>query len=539
MFKPSQLINVGAHIGSSKQCWNTQTSRFISGFRKGITLINLNYTSYHLRRALLFVKKVTSKGGIIMVNSLYLNTHIDIINKFYNMGQIVAPGDWIGGYLSNYRNLKTKVISKRRSRAFVSALVNLNYNIDNRFISSEARNLRLPIISIFDTNSQCSIFDYPIPTNNKNSAIRTFYAFLFSSAVFWGVMRKLSSVKKRSISNYFPNGRVFKRAFNRSFTFNNSIRFSDDGAFTQKKSKIIYISLSSLKNNSYRFTLLKNFVRKVKGIASKRFVLFKNRFLHNDIVTNFDIMGLFISRALENIIYKVSNFKSINRFNFKNRNKSRIITRRYSFFKTFFPYKTIPFIFLKSFVKFDNSVFNNNKNNFFGTSFSYKKRGLLTLSRNLSLIFLTFFLRPSSNNVLPYPWRKEFLTRRKFSKIFSIFITIHRRNVLLKAFLSMRKNVKYMVKKAKIVRKYRFSKRNKRILSRKIGRSKLITYSIRKKSNVGRWNRTATVSFSGLYSTIELSRLFLLKLNYTICLDIDLNFPFLNVTEKFLLIRFF
>lgn len=505
MFKPSQLINVGAHIGSSKQCWNTLTSRFISGFRNGITLININYTSYHLRRALLFVKKVSSKGGVIIINSLYINTHIDIINRFYNLGQIVAPGDWIGGYLSNYRNLKSKIISKRRSRAFVSSLINLNYNIDNRFIASEAKNLRLPIVSIFDTNSQCSIFDYPIPTNNKNSAVRTFYAFLFSSAVFWGVMRKLASKKKRAMSSYFFGGKVFKRYFYRNFSFVNSVHFSDEGNFVQKKIKPIYVNFSLLKNNKSKLIIFKNFVKRFNKITNKNFLLFKNKFLHNDIVTNFDIIGLFISRALENIMYRAITIKTVNRFNSKNRNKSKFIVKRHNFFKTFFPYKTIPFIFLKTFSKFDNSIFDNN--NLFGTSFVYKRKGLLGFSKNISLIFFNFFFKSFSNNTVAYPWRKEFLTRRKFSKIFSTFMTIYRRNTLRKVFFCIRKNNKYMVKRAKIVRAHKFKVKNRRSFINKISYNKF-KFSNRKRFNVGRWNRTATVSFSGLYSTIELSRFF-------------------------------
>ena len=113
MFNYIQLINVNAHIGSSKQCWMTLTSRFIFGFRKGITLINIGYTSFHLRRSILFVKKLVSKGGTIIINSLYCKTHIGLINRFYNIGQIVAPDDWIGGYLSNFRNLKKKLLEKK------------------------------------------------------------------------------------------------------------------------------------------------------------------------------------------------------------------------------------------------------------------------------------------------------------------------------------------------------------------------------------------------------------------------------------------
>ena len=148
------------------------------------------------------------------------------------------------------------------------------------------------------------------------------------------------------MSSYFFGGKVFKRYFYRNFSFVNSVHFSDEGNFVQKKIKPIYVNFSLLKNNKSKLIIFKNFVKRFNKITNKNFLLFKNKFLHNDIVTNFDIIGLFISRALENIMYRAITIKTVNRFNSKNRNKSKFIVKRHNFFKTFFPYKTIPFIFL-------------------------------------------------------------------------------------------------------------------------------------------------------------------------------------------------
>ncbi len=511
IFRPTQLINVGAHIGSSKQCWNTLTSRFISGYRKGITLINLGYTSYHLRRALLFVKGTTSKGGIVIVNSLYINTHIAIINKLYSMGQIVAPGDWIGGYLSNYRNLKTKIISKRRSRAFVSALINLNYNIDNRFISSEARNLHLPIVSIFDTNSQCSIFDYPIPTNNKNSSVRTFYAFLFSSSVFWGIMKRVISTKRRVISTFFQNGRIFRKSYKTNFFFDNPTSSVSDVRLINKKIRHIYAEPHMIKLDARAITPFITFTNKFVKVINKRFILFKSRFLHNEIVTNFDIIGIFISRALENIMYRAIKIEPINRFNFKERSKAKLFLKKYKFRKTFFVKKRLTFIIYKCFKKFDKR-YNLKNANFFGFHFVARNRKrIISVSKIIALTFFNFFCSFNANKVYAYPWRKEFLHIKRFSKIFRFFMTKYRRDVIRKVFFKIRKTSKFTIKKSKVVKKYKFNKRNlhkkffNNINFNRINRSKFGTN--KRTKNVGRWNRTATVSFSGLYSTIELSRL--------------------------------
>lgn len=498
MFKPIQLINVGAHIGSSKQCWNTLTSRFVSGFRKGITLVNISYTSYHLRRALFFVKKITSKGGVIIINSLYINTHIDLINRFYNMGQVVAPGDWIGGYLSNYRNLRTKIISKRRSRSFVSALVNLNYNIDNRFISSEARNLRLPIVSIFDTNSQCSIFDYPVPTNSKSSSVRTFYGFLFSSSVFWGIIKRAISKKNRSINNYFFSGKVFRKASFNRFTFDGYNYFTSNNKLFQVKNRYIFTNISELKINKRKILSLIKFGSFFFRRSTRQVNVFKKKFLYSDIVSNFDIMGLFISKALETLIYRISSVNFIDNINFKKRIRVKIITKKISFFRLFFPRKNVLFSTFSKFKKFAPVTISAGS---YGSSLSNYSCQTETTAKAISFFFKLFFSN-SSNSTVPYPWRLSFSNLVRFSRIFRIFIISRRRNFLHRVYFFMRKDSRYISGKSKIVKIFKLKRKS--FYSKNIGSAK---FRFKKKeNNVGRWNRTATVSFSGLYSTIELSR---------------------------------
>lgn len=86
----------------------------------------------------------------------------------------------------------------------------------------------------------------------------------------------------------------------------------------------------------------------------------------------------------------------------------------------------------------------------------------------------------------------------------------YKREVIRKVFFKMRKDSKCTIKKSKIVKKYKFFKRKFRKVTRNYN-NKRVNAKLKSRNKevktVGRWNRTATVSFSGLYSTIELSRL--------------------------------
>jgi ribosomal protein S2 len=408
---------VGAHIGSSKQCWITLTTRFVSGFRKGITLINVSYTTFHLRRALLFVQKIISKNGIIIINTLYTNTHIYLINRFYNMGQIVAPGDWIGGYLSNYRNLKKKIICKKKSRAFVSALVNLNYNIDNRFISSEANNSRLPIISIFDTNSQCAIFDFPIPTNNKNSSIRTFYAFLFSSAVFSGLVKKVFNKKKRSLNEIIrkvTGNTKFTGLKKNNFIFENSSYFSKDKNIYSKKYDYLFFN----KFETFNYTEVNSALKVFYANKDIIFRLFKKRFLFNDFITNFDIIGIIVDKSIEDLMYEIRSIKFIKKNRNKFTSKIRFVFKRRRILLVFSKIRRIEVVASIKYKKFSR-ISKKIKDILLGSIFKSKDviRSNLYI-REINTKFFTNFNKKS------FPWRIEYLKYKKF--------TIHFYNVIKK-----------------------------------------------------------------------------------------------------------
>lgn len=447
MFQSLQLVNVGAHIGSSKQCWITLTSRFIFGFRNNITLINLNYTTFHLRRALLFVKKTVSKGGRIMINSLYVKTHSGLINRFYQIGQVVAPNDWIGGYLSNYRNLKVKLVSKRRSRSFVSALINLNYNLDNRFIASEARNCKLPIISIFDTNSQSSIFDYPIPSNNKNSSIRTFYGFLFSSAVFSGIVRRVNGAKRRSIIRTFvSSGKI--DAFITPFSLHPyADRYSIDKDLFSEKHKSIYINTFKKVNNSKSrvFINISRSFNKLLRLEHFKFTIFKNNFIFNDFVNTLELIsGSYVSRRIEHNFIKANNIKLLFLLEKKRRiNRARFLLRREKIKRLFLRRRRFHTTGSFKLRRFSKSVRFKFTKCIFGINFKRKKFSFFTVSE-----YINNFFRSYSRRIRIYSWRVEFSKLKRYSSFYRTVISRHKKVKAIKYYFFNKKNSRKLIRRA-------------------------------------------------------------------------------------------
>jgi|694.fasta_scaffold20350_6 ribosomal protein S2 len=459
MFQSIQLINVSAHIGSSKQCWMTLTSRFVSGFRKGITIINLSYTSFHLRRALLFVQGLVSKNGIIIINTLYINTHMYLINRFYTIGQIVAPNDWIGGYLSNYRNLKKKVISKKKSRAFISAIINLNFNIDNRFISSEATNSRLPIISIFDTNSQSATFDFPIPTNNKNSSVRTFYAFLFSSAVFSGLIRKVLYRKKRSLEeviNKVVNNTKFINSRKNKQIFENFSYFNKRKNLFVKKYDYFYIK----KIDKFNYVKVSKIIKVLINFKNSKFRIFKKRFLFNDFVTNFDIINIMLDESVENLLYAIRSIKFIYKYRSKFTSKIKLLYMRRRMLLVFSKRRRTEVIASLKYKRFSKKV-KRIRGTILGSILKFKKiTDIVNLNIYIKVLDYTLFKNFIKKN---FPWRVEYLKYKRYSRYFGNILKKHKSIILKKVYNLCKIGFKkFTVKK---VKKHYYKKRIKKIFN--------------------------------------------------------------------------
>ncbi|SCV01417.1 LAME_0G16072g1_1 [Lachancea meyersii CBS 8951] len=180
----SKLLAAGVHLGQSTSLWRPSTQPYIYGEYKGIHIIDLNKTLSHLKRAATVVQGVAERGGTI----LFLGTREGQKRALQEAARrthgFYVSTRWIPGTLTNPTEISS--VWERHEVDFADQPTNRPLNADeeaaivkpdlliilnpteNRNALNEAMQARIPTIGIIDTDSEPSLFTYPIPGNDDS-----------------------------------------------------------------------------------------------------------------------------------------------------------------------------------------------------------------------------------------------------------------------------------------------------------------------------------------------------------------------------------
>lgn len=201
-FTMQELLLSGAHLGHVREKFNPKMKPFIFGLREGVHLIDLEKTVVALSDAIDYLKKQKEAGKNVMfvctkngINNMVRELAVELKMPFITYR-------WPGGMLTNFETLKKQIkklqdlekkteseewekLSKKEKAAINREIVKLSKSFegvknmakipDNLFIIDtitekialeEARNKKIPVIAIVDTNSNPEKIDYPIPAND-------------------------------------------------------------------------------------------------------------------------------------------------------------------------------------------------------------------------------------------------------------------------------------------------------------------------------------------------------------------------------------
>jgi small subunit ribosomal protein S2 len=203
-----KLLEAGAHFGHKTSRWHPKMAPFIHSKRGGTHIIDLTKTVEKLEEALSFLSQTASasKQVLIVGTKRQAQDLAKQLAEATNMPYVTER--WLGGLLTNYGTIggRIKHLKDLEARMQSGELAN-KYNklevqrfqeeIDTMnkvyggvkemaakvgavFIFDpthdhnalkEARKLKIPVIAICDTNSDPSLVNYPIPSNDD--AIKT------------------------------------------------------------------------------------------------------------------------------------------------------------------------------------------------------------------------------------------------------------------------------------------------------------------------------------------------------------------------------
>jgi small subunit ribosomal protein S2 len=205
-----EMMEAGVHWGHRKSNWNPKMKPYIFGLRNNIHIIDLEKTAQELEKALEFIKKTIKKEGKI----LFIGTRpqsqnlVEEVAKNCKMPYVVSR--WVGGLLTNFKNIRKRIeylIELEKNKASgelkkytkreqlkideqieklkkkfegVKNLENLPEAILVLSVKEqigairEARRKKIPIIALVDTDSDPSLIDYPIPSNDDAVSVLKF-----------------------------------------------------------------------------------------------------------------------------------------------------------------------------------------------------------------------------------------------------------------------------------------------------------------------------------------------------------------------------
>lgn len=198
------LLKSGAHFGHKKSKKYPKMDKYIFGVKDGVHIINLEETISCLENAVSFVKKVIANGDKILFigTKRQAKTITKEMAEKCSMPYVISR--WLGGTFTNFQNIyklpkklikleedkanrvfdnhtkKEKLIIDReitKLKEMVEGIREMDklpgavfvVDIDDEDTAvEEARNKKIPIIAIVDTNTNPEKVDYPIPANDDS-----------------------------------------------------------------------------------------------------------------------------------------------------------------------------------------------------------------------------------------------------------------------------------------------------------------------------------------------------------------------------------
>jgi len=196
------LLETGVHFGHRTRRWNPKMKPFIFTERNGIHIIDLQQTIQAIDQAYALIRDTVAQGGTVLFVGTKRQAQETIAQQAQRCGMPYVNQRWLGGTLTNWRTMRTRIeylrdLEARRDAGEFERLpkkeaLELNREIealnerfgglkemrrlpDLLFIVDvrreetavrEANALNIPIIAMVDTNCDPDRIDLVIPAND-------------------------------------------------------------------------------------------------------------------------------------------------------------------------------------------------------------------------------------------------------------------------------------------------------------------------------------------------------------------------------------
>ena len=213
------MLKAGVHFGHKKSLWNPKMAPYIFTTRNGIHILDLEKTHTKLHEAMAFARETAAKGGTVLFVGTKRQAKEEVKKAAESCGMPYVVTRWLGGTFTNFRTIqktikkmdrlqkmmesgevlkytkKEQLMIKReveKMGTFFSGIKDMGKLPDAIFVLDtkydeipveEARQSKVKVIGIVDTNSDPTNVNYVIPSNDDAVKVISFMAKIMADAV--------------------------------------------------------------------------------------------------------------------------------------------------------------------------------------------------------------------------------------------------------------------------------------------------------------------------------------------------------------------
>jgi small subunit ribosomal protein S2 len=197
-----QMLKAGVHFGHKKARWNPKMKPYIFAVRNNIHIIDLEKSLVYLNQAIEFMENIAKNGGKI----LFVGTKPQVKQLVEKVARSIdmpfVNNRWLGGTFTNYAQIRKRIkylndqearltrgelekYTKYEQMRFKKEIDRMNEKMggiktmdnipqaifvadvkDNELAVKEAKEAKVPVVGIVDTNVDPDLVSYPIPAND-------------------------------------------------------------------------------------------------------------------------------------------------------------------------------------------------------------------------------------------------------------------------------------------------------------------------------------------------------------------------------------
>ncbi|MCK9479046.1 MAG: 30S ribosomal protein S2 [Firmicutes bacterium] len=197
-----QLLEAGVHFGHQTRRWNPKMAEYIFTERNGIYIIDLQKTAKKIEEAYAFIRELSETGQSVLFVGTKKQAQEAIAEEAKRSEMFYVNNRWLGGMLTNFKTIRKSIdrlyqLEKMESDGTFDLLpkkevLKLRKEMDRllknfggikemkkmpgavfvvdprkeRIAIAEAKNLKIPVVAIVDTNCDPEEVDYVIPGND-------------------------------------------------------------------------------------------------------------------------------------------------------------------------------------------------------------------------------------------------------------------------------------------------------------------------------------------------------------------------------------